>query len=336
MKKMFAQMMATAMACAMLLTSCGQGGDASTPSTSTPSTSTGDQSVVTDIEWPEQPVNIICPASAGGGTDLILRTVNEYFTGMTGQPFVINNITGLTGYEQIHQGNTDGYDFIFGTTTIFTSKLDGTLDYDWTDYEMVAFIEGDYNTVIAVQADSPYQNINDLLDAARSDPSSVTGGITLSGQPYMFSKALADAVGIDLYYVDCGTTAERNTALLGGQVDFIITNTLSSQAYVESGDFRFIAIDGDERFELAPDVPTFKEQGVDFTFAAQPMVVLAPKGTPAEVCEAINSILNQIYTNEEFVAAYRDTLSMIARPVPSIEESIQLGEEFATILAPYV
>lgn len=335
MKKIFARTIATAMACALLMTGCGNSSSSGSASGSSAS-SGGSQGSSAGIEWPKQPVNVICPASAGGGTDLILRTVNEYFTSITGQPFVINNITGLTGYEQIHQGNTDGYDFIMGTTTIFTSKLDGTLDYDWTDYEMVAFIEGDYNTVIAVQADSPYETINDLLDAARSDPSSVTGGITLSGQPYMFSKALADAVDIDLYYVDCGTTAERNTALLGGQVDFIITNTLSSQAYVESGDFRFIAIDGEERFELAPDVPTFKEQGVDFVFAAQPMVVLAPKGTPAEVCQAFNSLLNEIYTNEEFATAYRDTLGMIARPVPSIEESIQLGEEFAEVLAPYV
>lgn len=335
MKKIFARTIAMAMACTLLLTGCGNSSSSGSSSGNSAS-SGGSQGSSAGIEWPKQPVNVICPASAGGGTDLILRTVNEYFTSITGQPFVINNITGLTGYEQIHQGNTDGYDFIMGTTTIFTSKLDGTLDYDWTDYEMVAFIEGDYNTVIAVQADSPYETINDLLDAARSDPSSVTGGITLSGQPYMFSKALADAVDIDLYYVDCGTTAERNTALLGGQVDFIITNTLSSQAYVESGDFRFIAIDGEERFELAPDVPTFKEQGIDFVFAAQPMVVLAPKGTPAEVCEAFNSLLNEIYTNEEFAAAYRDTLGMIARPVPSIEESIQMGEEFAEILAPYV
>ena len=331
MKKLFTRTIALAMTCAMLLASgCGSNSSGASGSGGA-SDSSGSAS-----DWPTQPVNVICPASAGGGTDLILRTVNEYFTNITGQPFVINNITGLTGYEQIHQGNTDGYDYIMGTTTIFTSKLDGTLDYDWTDYEMVAFIEGDYNTVIAVQADSPYQDINDLLDAARNDPSSVTGGITLSGQPYMFSKALADAVDIDLYYVDCGTTAERNTALLGGQVDFIITNTLSSQAYVESGDFRFLAIDGEERFELAPDVPTFKEQGIDFVFAAQPMVVLAPKGTPYEVCEAFNSLLNQVYTNEDFVAAYRDTLSMIARPVPSIEESIQMGEEFAEILSPYV
>ena len=331
MKKMFARMLALAMTCVVLLTGCGQN-----PSSSVSGSGGNGSGVQSSGDWPKQPVNVICPASAGGGTDLILRTINEYFTRMTGQPFVVNNITGLTGYEMIHQGTTDGYDFIMGTTTIFTRELDGTLDYDWNDYEVVAFIEGDFNTVIAVQADSPYQTINDLLDAAKNDPSSVTGGITLSGQPYMFSKALADAVGIDLYYVDCGTTAERNTALLGGQVDFIITNVLSSQAYVDSGDFRFIAIDGDERFELAPDVPTFKEQGVDFSFAAQPMVVLAPKGTPSEVCGAFNSLLAQIYADPDFIDTYRETLTMIAHPVPSIEESLQMGEEFAGILAPYV
>lgn len=54
-------------------------------------------------------------------------------------------------------------------------------------------------------------------------------------------------------------------------------------------------------FELAPDVPTFKEQGVDFSFAAQPMVVLAPKGTPSEVCGAFNSLLAQIYADPDFL-----------------------------------
>ena len=145
MKKMFARMLALAMTCVVLLTGCGQN-----PSSSVSGSGGNGSGVQSSGDWPKQPVNVICPASAGGGTDLILRTINEYFTRMTGQPFVVNNITGLTGYEMIHQGTTDGYDFIMGTTTIFTSELDGTLDYDWNDYEMVAFIEGDFNTVIAI------------------------------------------------------------------------------------------------------------------------------------------------------------------------------------------
>lgn len=335
MKKMLSLALALAISCSMLLTGCGGGSSTSTPAdtTNTPAASSG---TADTFDWPKQPVNVMCPAAAGGGTDMILRLVNEYFTKETDQPLVITNITGVSGYEQTYQANPDGYNYICGTTTIFTSELDGTFDYDWDDYEMVAWIEGNYSTVIAVQADSPYQTFNDLLNAAKADPNGVTGGITLSGQPYMFAKALKDSVGVDLYYVDCGNTAERNAALLGGQVDYIITNIGSSQGYVDSGDFRFIAIDGEERYELAPDVPTFMEQGIDFCFAAQPMVWLAPEGTSAEACEAFNAILNKIYTNENFINDIREKMSTIVYPVPSVEESTQEGQAFADLLAPYV
>ena len=113
MKKMFARMLALAMTCVVLLTGCGQN-----PSSSVSGSGGNGSGVQSSGDWPKQPVNVICPASAGGGTDLILRTINEYFTRMTGQPFVVNNITGLTGYEMIHQGTTDGYDFIMGLSLI--------------------------------------------------------------------------------------------------------------------------------------------------------------------------------------------------------------------------
>ena len=71
--------------------------------------------------WPKQPVNVVCPAAAGGGTDNALRLQNEYFVKKTGQSFVIDNITGIAGYEKTYQANADGYNFICGTTTIFTS-----------------------------------------------------------------------------------------------------------------------------------------------------------------------------------------------------------------------
>ena len=73
---------------------------------------------------------------------MMLRVLNEYFTKKTGQPFVITNVSGVSGYEQTYQAVPDGYNFIAGTTTIFVSELDGTFDYDWDDYEMVLFVEG--------------------------------------------------------------------------------------------------------------------------------------------------------------------------------------------------
>ena len=348
MKKMLSKAIAMAMAGMMLLSGCGDpnasagGSTTAAPATTAAAAETKAEAAETkaeaaggaasDVNWPAQPVNVICPAAAGGGTDMMLRILNEHFTKKTGQPFVITNVTGITGYEQCYQANPDGYNYILGTTTIFTSEDDGTLGYDWDDYEMVAFVPGNYSTVIAVQADSPYQNINDLLEAAKGG--NVTGGITLSGQPYMFAQALKEKTGIDLYYVDTGNTSERNAALLGGQVDYIITNVMASQGYVDSGDFRFLAIDGEERYELAPDVPTFKEQGVDFCFVAQPMVWLAPKGTDPAVCEAFNKILAELYADPDVKEEFKK-INNILYDTPSVEESKKVAQEFKDAVLPY-
>lgn len=351
MKKMFTGAAAMALAAMMLLSGCGDpnasAGSAATTAAPAATTAAAAESKAEtkaeaetkteaasagEVDWPKQPVNVMCPAAAGGGTDLMLRILNEAFTKKTGQPFVITNVKGISGYEQTHQANPDGYNYILGTTTIFTSEADGTLTYDWNDYSMVAFVPGNYTTVIAVQADSPYKDINDLLEAAKKGEA--TGGITLSGQPYLFALALKEQTGIDLYYVDTGNTSERNAALLGGQVDYIITNTAASQGYVDSGDFRFLAIDGEERYELAPDVPTFKEQGVDFCFVAQPLVWLAPEGTDPAVCEKFNSILAELYADPAVQEEFKK-INTILYPLPNVEESVKAGEDFAAAVTPY-
>ena len=149
----------------------------------------------------------------------------------------------------------------------------------------------------------------------------------------MFAKALKDAVGIDLYYVDTGNTSERNAALLGGQVDYIITNVMSVQGYVDSGDFRLIAIDGEERFELAPDVPTFKEQGVGFV-RAQPIVWLAPPNTPG--CLWHSMLFWQRCLDLMCEPNSVTSLIIFCLGDTSIEESKVMAQKFKDTLAPYV
>ncbi len=287
--------------------------------------------------WPKQPVNVVVTAAAGGGMDNIIRIMNEYFVKKTGQSFVIDNITGTAGYEKTHSANADSYNFLFGTTTIFTSKLDGSLSFDWADFDMVSFLDSPYNTsCIAVQASSPYQTLNDLLDAAKADPNSVTGGITLTGQPLMIVQALQDVLGYELYTTDVGNAGERNAALLGGHVDWILNNTSSCDPYVQSGDFRILAVCGEERYPMNPDVPTIKECGIDFSFPAQPLVFLAPKGTPADVCEAFNKILTEINTDEAFLKDVQEKLNGTGYTTRNVADSIAAAQKYADTLAPYV
>ena len=291
----------------------------------------------TEAKWPAQPVNVVVTAAAGGGMDNVLRLMNEYFVKKTGQSFVIDNITGTAGYEKVHSANADSYNFLMGTTTIFTSKLDGSLSFDWADYDMVSFLDSPYNTsCIAVQASSPYQTLNDLLDAAKADPSSVTGGITLTGQPLMIVQALQDALGYELYTTDVGNAGERNAALLGGHVDWILNNTSSCDPYVQSGDFRILAVCGEERYPMNPDVPTIKECGVDFSFPSQPLVFLAPKGTPADVCEAFNSIISEIANDEAFLKDMQEKLNGLGYTTRNVADSVTAAQKYADTLAPYV
>ena len=287
--------------------------------------------------WPAQPVNVVVPATAGGGLDNMIRLLNEYFVKKTGMSLVVENIPNLPGYEKAYQANPDGYNFIFGTTTIFTTELDGSLTYDWDDYEMVAYGNSPYNgTCIAVRNDSPYKTINELLDAIKADPDKLTGGTTLTGQPYMCQLALEDVLGYKMYTTDVGNANDRNAALLGGHVDYIINNTTSCAPYVASGDFRLLVVFGEERVPTDPDVPTFKDCGIDFAFPAQPSVYLAPKGTSAEACEAFNKILREINEDPDYVKAAEEKLKMIGLVIFDVAQSKVEAQKYKDTLAPYV
>ena len=288
-------------------------------------------------KWPNRPVNVVVPASAGGGLDNMVRLLNQYFMQKTGKSIVVDNIPSLPGYEKTYQANADGYNFLFGTYTIFTTELEGKLTYDWDDYEMVAFCSTPCNDYcIAVRADSPYQTILELLDAIKANPNALTGGTTLTGQPLYCELALENALGYELHTTDVGYAFERNAALLGGHVDYIINTATSCAPYVQSGDFRILAVFGEERYPIVPDVPTFKEAGIDFSFPAQPMVWLAPKGTPREICEAFNQILREIHDDTDYQDSMVNMLYSAVYHVFGVEESIRQAQAYKDALAPFV
>ncbi len=286
--------------------------------------------------WPNRPVNVIVPASAGGSIDNIIRLLAERFQKKTGRSILITNITGSAGYETARQADADGYNFICGTINLFTFELNGNLSYGWDEYEMVAFCSSPFNSYcVAVRADSPYQTILDLLDAAKANPYALTGGVVMAGQPRMIVDALQSAIGYDLHLTDVGYSYEGNAALLGGHVDWILSNCPSCDSYVQSGDFRLLAVCGDDRYPTDPDVPTFKEMGVDFSFPARPLVWLAPKGTSAEACEAFNRILREISEDPEYQEKMVNMLKSPVDHVPDIEESVRQAQAYRAMLAGY-
>lgn len=304
MKKLFSLMLALCMA--VSLAACGQqgtsGNDPSNPSNpSNPSASGNSTPSQGDPNWPTRPVNVTVAASAGGATDIIVRKYAEKFQELTGQPMVITNVTGASAYVTSKTAAPDGYNFGTMSTAFLTYKHQGMVDFTWDEgYDTAALFGANGLTGFVVPKDSPFETINDLVDYAKEHPGELTVG-NGQGTPFYWQLAFQKATDTDFYTVHLGDTNELNVALLGGQVDAIVSRYGALKAYIESGDFRMLCIATDERSEIAPDIPTCKESGIDFTFSPEILAMMCPKGTPVEAREGINKVFADMHADTAFM-----------------------------------
>ncbi len=304
MKKLFSLMLTLCMA--VSLTACGQQGTSgSNPSnTPTPGNSTLAPSQG-ESNWPTRPVNVTVAASAGGATDIIVRKYAEKFQELTGQPLVITNISGASAYVTAKTAAADGYNFSTMSTAFLTYKHQGMVDFTWDEgYDAAAMFGTSGMIGFVVRNDSPYQTINDLVDYAKEHPGEVTVG-NGQGTPFYWQLAFQKETDTDLYTVHLGDTNELNVSLLGNQVDAIVSRYTAVKAYLESGDFRMLCIATEERSEVAPDIPTCKESGIDYTFSPEFITMMCPKGTPVEACEGMNKAFADIHTDAAFMEEIR-------------------------------
>lgn len=285
-------------------------------------------------DWPEQPINIVVPASAGGGTDIITRIFTKYITEETGQACVITNITGLSGYEQVRKQDPNGYNYMIAITGLLISKAQGQIDFGHEVFDGVHIMGSDSSTGIIVRNDSPYETLDDLFAAVEENPDNVTGGISKTGYPYLIMQSMKDALDLDIYTIDAGNTAERAVALLGGHVDFIVAPMAPVKGYLDSGDFRYLAVVADERNPGLPDVPTFLELGYDYSFVDQSLYLVAPEGTNREVLNKFNELLLKIQTNPEFLEEI-ERFSMVLSDA-SPEEVDEQMDEAAEVFQKYI
>lgn len=284
------------LALVMILSLSACGGQSDTSSKATDNTKSSDG------KWPTRPVNVTVAASAGGATDIIVRKYAEKFQEVTGQPMVITNVSGAAAYVNIKGATADGYNFGTMSTAFLTYKHQGKVDFSWDEaYDPTALFGVSGMLGFVVRSDSQFQTINDLVDYAKANPGKLTVG-NGSGTPFYWQLAFQKATDTDLYTVHLGDTNELNVALLGKQVEVIVSRYTAVKAYLESGDFKMLCFATENRSTIAPEVPTCKESGIDFTFSPEMVALVAPKGAPAEALEALNKIIYDMQQDPDFAA----------------------------------
>jgi putative tricarboxylic transport membrane protein len=230
-----------------------------------------------DGEWtPSKPIEVVAPAGAGGGWDTTARTVSKV---MEEQKIIDQRMAvvnkpgggGSVGWSYINGKEGDNHTMFVTSPPIFFVPLNGQSTLSHKDFTPIAGVIADYAAFV-VDADSPYDTMNDLVDALKKDPTSVSiVGVSSPGSMdhMQFVKAVK-AAGVDvkkLKYVSA-QDGSGMSMLLGGKVDVYSTGLAEASEQARAGKVKVLAITAPERLEgdTVSEFPTLKEQGIDDEF----------------------------------------------------------------------
>lgn len=212
------------------------------------------------------PVTFVTWSNPGGGGDVLGREMVKAISdvGLLPEGAVVENHAGGSGavaMAHVLQQPTDGRTVLIVTKNLTLTPLTQHLDTDYSDFAPIqrSQLEPFY---VAVRADSPYQSLQDLVDAAKSGEVTFGGAFAGSTDNMVFSL-LAEAAGFELTYVPFESGGEAATAMVGGSVDAISTSPQEVAALIDAGEVRLLATPSVERVEAFPDLPTFREEGYD-------------------------------------------------------------------------
>lgn len=309
-------------------TTAGSAGE--TTASSEEGTTSSSSGTVT--EWPTSSVSIVVPASAGGGTDLLARALTDKLGEKLGTNFVVVNVTGASGangVNQVHDAEPDGSTVLFWHNAVEILNITGVLDYNYDAFDVGPGVVDDGATGFYVPADAPYSTYPELVDYCKEHPGEVTMGVEEGGYTYMMVKSFEQTTGVEFNCVDVGGNSDKCTALLGGHIDIMPNQYMTAKGYIESGDFKCLGFPSDERSEIYPDVPTAKEQGLDWTYTPYNFGFFWPAGTDQELQDAFNDAVAEILSDETVISELADLGDQVSYSTPE-EYSAKLESNMET------
>ena len=257
-------------------------------------------------DFPSKPINLIVAYAAGGGSDLVVRLLAPYLEKEIGNnaKIVVSNkpgAGGAIGFGELARAAPDGYTIgLINTPNVLTIPIERKSAFSWRSFDLLGNIVDDPGN-FAVHTDSPIKSLQDLAKHAKSKPGSTGVGTTGTGSDDHLAMLLFQrAANVQLNHVPYKGAADVRTALTGQQIEVGAINIGEALQFSKGGaPFRNLGVMSAARSPLAPDLPTFKEQGFDINLASL-RGLAAPKGLPANIRERLVSATQRAIANPEF------------------------------------
>ena len=242
--------------------------------------------------YPDKPVKIIVPYSAGGAADTTARLIGQKLADRIGQPVIVENkpgASGTIGAASVATAPGDGYTLLLDATGHTTNpSLFNKLPYDTSkDFIPISLITR-IPALLVVPSASPFKSVQDVVKAAREKPGKLTyASAGNGGAQHLAAELFAQAQKLELVHVPYKGGAPALTDLVGGQVDMMFSAVSASGPQVKGGKLRALATTGSKPTAGFTELPTVAASGVPNFEVYEWNGLLAPKGTPAAVVQRL-------------------------------------------------
>ena len=259
--------------------------------------------------YPSRAVKIVVPFAASGPADNYARFVAQRLQDVFKQPFVVDNKPGagsIIGTDFVAKSPADGYTLLMmsNTQTVNESLVPNkpfNLTRDFTGVAPVNYS----NLLLVVHPSVPVKNLAELIQLAKSKPGKLNYASSGTGTPYhMAGELFKYMAGVDITHIPYKGSSGARTDVVGGQVDMMFDAETTMTEFAKQGKVRALATTGRTRSANLPDTPTVGESGVANYDATIWLGLMAPKGTPPEIVNRLNTEIRKIVAQPDVKALW--------------------------------
>ena len=254
--------------------------------------------------YPQRPIQLIVPVSAGGGTDVMARTVGQKVSELLGQPVVVENRTGAggnIGVEYVAKAKADGYTLLFSPSTIATNvAVYRKLPYDLLkDFQTVALV-GQTDVALVVHTSVKANTVKEFVELARSKPGALNyGSAGMGSSQHLTAEYFNQLAGTSSNHVPYRGQSQAMADLASGQLDYMFSPLQNALPFIKQGRIRVLAVAARERHRELPQTPTLIESGYPGAEVSNWFALYAPADTPPAVVKRLHGAYTQALRQAE-------------------------------------
>ena len=252
--------------------------------------------------YPDKSIRLIVPSPPGGGNDIMVRLAGQKLAEAWGKQVIVDNRPGAGGaiaFEMAARAESNGYTLLLGSTN-FTVLPDITkVNYHpIKDFVPVSLMAKSMN-ILLVHPSVPAVSVKELIALAKASPGRLNYATSIATSVHLAAELFKAMAGVNIVLVPYKGMGPALVDLIAGNVDVTFSNPAASHAYVRSGRLRALAVTGEKRSSMLPDVPTIAETAIPGFEASTWWGILAPAATPTAIVSEVNGKLTHVLTQRE-------------------------------------